>query len=241
MRERGLTRSAAYVVLVQMAALHSRSGRADDVELARKLQKQLNGTARKPAPKRRSPPRPAAAARPAKKAAKKQPQRRRGAGAGAGGVWGVGDEVLVRDRETWYSAKIIGQKSEPDGPKYQIHFKNWKSRFDKCECSSGLPQPFATWSCDVRPLPPTGVRPGEEADEMRPVEDEEASVEADANEGNYEVESVVGKREVAGGGLEYQVHWRCRPRAPCFVLTRAVRRCTGAATARRTERGSRLR
>ena len=43
---------------------------------------------------------------------------------------------------------------------------------------------------------------------MRPVEDEEASVEADANEGNYEVESVVGKREVAGGGLEYQIHWR---------------------------------
>ena len=124
-----------------MAALHSRSGRADDVELARKLQKELNGTARKPAPKRRSPPRPAAAARPAKK----QPQRRRGAGAGAGGVWGVGDEVLVRDHETWYVAKIIGQKSEPDGPKYHIHFNGWKSRFDKCECSSaGLPQPFAT-------------------------------------------------------------------------------------------------
>ena len=129
-------------MLAQMAALHSRSGRADDVELARKLQKELNGTARKPAPKRRSPPRPAAAARPAKKAAKKQPQRRRGAGAGAG-VWSVGDEVLVRDHETWYVAKIIGQKSEPDGPKYHIHFNGWKSRFDKCEYSSG---PFATGS-----------------------------------------------------------------------------------------------
>ena len=173
----------------RLAALHSRSGKDDeDAALARKLQQELNT-----APKRRGPA-AAAAARPrAEPAPKKAKRKAKSTGPavaynGAGGVWAVGEELMALDKDSWYRAKVIAERAHPSDKtikqQYRIHFMGWKARFDK-------------WAT-----------PGAEADELRPVDDDEAVRAALEAAGDYEVESVVGKRLGENGRPEYRIQWR---------------------------------
>eukprot|EP01043_Picozoa_sp_COSAG02_P085697 COSAG02_NODE_23295_length_723_cov_0.919872_1_plen_129_part_10 len=92
---------------------------------------------------------------------------------------------MARDQATWYRAKVIDVRENTEGlTEYRIHYIGWKARFDK-------------WAAAA-----------EGADELRSADDDEASRAALEAVGDYEVESVVGKRLGPSGELQYRVQWR---------------------------------